>query len=567
MHSPRPFGESVGLAATAALFLCGIMSAQVEGTGPKPTIPGRRSLAGTLSPAQPNRTFPIKLGPGVYRLTYVSSASSAVLQVTVDGLAIGLTSPTQPFATVMRIVNDQLQGTTDLLPTGLCSSDVVADGTCAGQKFHFRLTHESAVSIKVTGRPKSVAAFKLLLDPIQTPPVAEELQVNAVFNAYLVFEGDTAKSAPVAEYRLRVPKGQRIGILVGSPDFTSVVEARTSDGVLVAENSGFNEILDPCREVRIDRLPKFDPYSQTDSYITLDPEDDTTYTVHVQARYPGETGLYILRTFDLSDPKIEPGQMRSGVLNRRTREFTLTTPPGWKPEGNRIMAYSALPISVVLKDASGRPLATSVNQPRESVQQGVQTSQLSLMYSTAIDLDAIQAASLANARLEFNGAYDIPDQMFLVGFAANWGSCGGGAIDPLATTYPPVAEFRDRGYPIEAIRGPLDKFEAILYSVARGSLRWYFLLQCPGGDQSDPADLVSNYIRFVPDHVPIADLLVDYEVAVRIQFSSGSGAARLWTRVRRRGYKEKQWQLDLAQGAKTQQLLADQLRDSLSHLK
>jgi hypothetical protein len=398
--------------------------------------------------------------------------------------------------------------------------------------------------------------------------VQQDLQVNAILNAYLASGGDTtAKSGPTDEYHLELRKGQRIGILVGSPDFTSVIDARMSDGTVVAENSGFNEFLDPCREVRIDRLPKFDPYSQTDSYITLDPESDTSYTIRVQARYPGETGLYILRTFDLSDPKIEPGQMRSGVLKRRMREFTVSVPPGWKPDGNRITAYSALPVTVVLKDAAGQPLAKAAPQPRDAVQQGVQTSQLSLMYSSVIDLDPIPAVSLSNARIEVAGIDDLPNQMFLVGLAANWGSCGGGAIDPLATTYPPLAEFRDRGYPVEAVRSPLEKFEALLYSVARGSLKWYFLLQSPGGDQSDPTDLVSNYVRFVPDHVALTDLLVDYEVAVRIQFSSGSGAARVWTRVQRRGYKEKLWQLDLALTAKTQQLFADQLRAGLSRLK
>ena len=167
------------------------------------------------------------------------------------------------------------------------------------------------------------------------PLLAEEdLQVNAVFNAYLASGGGTTpNSVPTGEYHLHLTKGQRIGILVGSPDFTSVIDARTQDGTVVAENSGFNELLDPCREVRIDRLPKFDPYSQTDSYITLDPGSDTSYFIRVQARYPSETGLYILRTFDLSDPKIEPGQMRSGVLSRRMREFTVSVPPGWKPEG------------------------------------------------------------------------------------------------------------------------------------------------------------------------------------------------------------------------------------------
>ena len=147
MRSAGPVRESAGLVAIAALVFGGIMSAQVEGTGPKPTIPGRQSMAGSLSPAQPNRTFAVKLRPGVYRLTYISSASPAVLQVTVDGVVVGLASPTQPFATVMRIVNDRLQGTTDLPPTGLCSSDVSTEGSCAGQKFHFRLTHESDVSI------------------------------------------------------------------------------------------------------------------------------------------------------------------------------------------------------------------------------------------------------------------------------------------------------------------------------------------------------------------------------------------------------------------------------------
>ena len=104
-------------------------------------------------------------------------------------------------------------------------------------------------------------------------------------------------------------------------------------------------------------------------------------------------------------------------------------------------------MSVVLKDATGQPLASAAPQPRDSMQNGVQTSQLSLMYSSVIDLDPIPAASLSNARIEVAGADDLPYQMFLVGLAANWGSCGGGAIDPLATTYPPLAEFRGPGLP------------------------------------------------------------------------------------------------------------------------
>ena len=110
--------------------------------------------------AQPARTFTVKLAPGLYRLQPISAVLPAVLQISVDGVAIGLASPTQPFATVMRIVNDRLQGTTDLPPTGLCSSDVSTDGVCAGQKFHFRLTHKGAVSIKVTARPKGAGPIQ-----------------------------------------------------------------------------------------------------------------------------------------------------------------------------------------------------------------------------------------------------------------------------------------------------------------------------------------------------------------------------------------------------------------------
>lgn len=549
-----------------AVILCGFLFAQ-EGPGPKPSIHGRQTFPGTLSPTAPTKSFSLKLPQGLYRLTYSSGQTSSVLQVSTDGAVIAQSSHAQPFATLMRVVNGQFQGTTDLPPTGLCSSDVSPDGACAGQKLHFRLSREALVSIKVTGKPKGISTFKLLLDPLQTAPVPDALQANAVFNAYLAFNDGPTQSEPTAAYQLRVVKGQTIGILVGSPDFTSVLDARGPDGKLAVENSGFNEMLDPCREIRIDRLPKFDPYSQTDSYITIAALEDTVFTIHVRARFAGETGLYILRTFELTDSRIEPKQMRSGVLIKGTRRFTVAVPAGWQPEGSRIIAYSPLPITMVLTDALGKPLATSVTQERDAVQAGVQTSQISQMYSTAIDLDQVQAASLPNARIEVTGENDVPNQMFLVGLAAYWGSCGGGAVDPVATVYPVAADFKDRGYPIEVSQISIDRFEASLYSVARGSLKWYFLLQSLTGDKSDPAELVSNYFRLVPEHVPLTDLLVDYEIALRVQLSPTTGAVRVWTRVQRRGYKEKQWQMDLSLTAKTQQTLADQLRDVLVRRK
>lgn len=557
------FKRISAIAAVTALFLPVVLSAQAEGTGLKPTIAGRRLLSGILSAAQPTKTFSVNLAPGLYRLTYLSKSAPAVLQVIANGVVVGSAARTQPFAIVMRIVNGQLRGTTDLPPTGLCSSDVSADGDCAGQKLHFRLSRQSVVVAKVSGHPAAAAAFQILLDPLQTAPVAEALQPDGVFNAYLAFDAGAAPTAPLAQYSLHVSRGQRVGILVGSPDFTSTVEVRNASGGLVGENSGFNELLDPCREIRIDRLPKFDPYSQTDSYLTVEAPEDTTYTITIGARYAGETGLYILRTFDITDPKIEPKQMRSGLLSQGTTGFVVTVPPGWRADGSRIAGYSPLPITILLKDASGRLLATSTDQPRDEIQKGVQTSQLSQMYSTSISLDGVEAAALTNARLEVKGAYDSPGQSFLVGLAAEWGACGGGAIDPLAVTYPALADFRDRGYPVAAAKSPLAAFEALLYAVARRDLRWNILLQCPGGEQKDPADLISDFVRLVPEQVSITNLLVDYQVAIRVQFSPGSGATRLWTLVERRGAKEKQWQVDLAETAKTQQRLADGMRAHL----
>jgi hypothetical protein len=544
--------------------MSGGLCAQIEGPGPKPTIAGRRLLAGTLTPALPSKTFSATLTPGLYRLTYLSASAPAVLQVSVDGVLVGSAAHFQPFATVMRLVNGQLKGTVDLAPTGLCSSDVAGDGDCAGQKLHFRLMRQSVVSVKVTGRPAKAASFQLLLDPLQTAPVPVELSVNNVFNAYLAFGESAPTAPPLASYRLRMAAGQRVGILIGSPDFTSTVEARSLSGTLIAANSGFNELLDPCREVRIDRLPKFDPYSQTDSYIAIEALEETTYTINVRPRFAGESGLFILRTFDITDPKIEPKQMRLGYLGQGPNEFVVSIPAGWQSGGSRIAGYSSVPISVVLKDASGRTLATSVNQPRDPVQPGVQTSQLSLMQATAIDLDSIEPAALAGARIEVKTVYDTPGQFFLIGFAAEWGSCGGGAVDPVAVIYPMPSDFSDRGYPLAAPQKPLAVFEAIMYDVARSDLKWNLLLQAAGNDQKDPADLISNYVRLVPDQASISSLLVDYQVAVRAQFSPTTGATRLWTRVERRGFKEKDWHVDVAETAKAQQRFVDRLRDHLS---
>jgi hypothetical protein len=128
--------------------------------------------------------------------------------------------------------------------------------------------------------------------------------------------------------------------------------------------------------------------------------------------------------------------------------------------------------------------------------------------------------------------------------AVEWGSFGGGAVDPVGIIYPAVSEFSDRGYPITVPQKPLAVFEAILYDVARSDLKWNVLLQAPGGDQKDPTDLVSNYVRLVPEQASLSNLLVDYQVAVRAQFSPMTGATRLWTRVERWGFREKDWRVD-----------------------
>jgi len=107
----------------AAILCCTALSAQDEGTGPRPNIPRRQTLSGTILPGQSTKTFPLKLGPGVYHVTYISKSARAVVQVVADGALIGQSSHTQPFATVMHIVNGDLRGTVDFPPTGLCSSD------------------------------------------------------------------------------------------------------------------------------------------------------------------------------------------------------------------------------------------------------------------------------------------------------------------------------------------------------------------------------------------------------------------------------------------------------------
>ena len=98
-------------------------------------------------------------------------------------------------------------------------------------------------------------------------------------------------------------------------------------------------------------------------------------------------------------------------------------------------------------------------------------------------------------------------------------------------------------------KAPLPQFEALLYSVARRSMNWYFLLQSPDGDQHDPVDFISNYAHFDPARVPITSYLVDYQIALRAQVSPNTGTIRVWTRVERRGFKEKSWQFDLSESA------------------
>ncbi len=152
-----------------ALALCGTAHGQDEGIGHKISIPGRRELLGTISPSRKTKTFVVNLDSGLYRITYFSNTSPAIVQVSENAVSFGSAGPARPMTTIMQILNGQLQKTIDLPPTGLCSSDVARDQNCAGQKLHFRVGAPAAVSIEVSGVPKTVSSFRLLLDPITFP--------------------------------------------------------------------------------------------------------------------------------------------------------------------------------------------------------------------------------------------------------------------------------------------------------------------------------------------------------------------------------------------------------------
>jgi hypothetical protein len=487
--------------------------------------------------------------------------------VSEKAVSFGSAAPARPMTTIMRIVNAQMQKTIDLPPTGLCSPDVAQDQDCAGQKLHFRVTEPAAISIDISGDPKAVSPFQLLLDPIAIPQPDDQMAISKVYTSYLAFDDRTPTRSPVAKYHLSLSRGQRVGVLFGSPDFGGMLEIRDSHGGLVAQNGGFNEFFDPCDKVRIDRLPAVDPLSQADSYVTFEASDDMNYEVVVRARNTGETGLYIVRTFDLKDSAIEPERMRSGVLRHIPAQFSLLLLPHWRALGPQVTAYSPLPISITLKDSSGRSLLNSGTATKPDIKTGLQPSQLSMLYSATLDLDPLDDTTISNSHIEVAGI-DPPDgQFFLVGLAASWGSCGGGAVDPIAVVYPQKSDFKDVGFPLTGSKAPLSQFEALLYSVARRKMNWYFLLQSPDGDQIDPVDLISNYAHFEPEHVPITAYLVDYQIALRAQFSPNIGTIRVWTRVERKGFKENLWQFDLSESARAQQRLADTLRDQLAGQK
>jgi len=551
----------LGALAIVALACSLDLFAQEEGPGPSAAPVGRRQFSGTLAPNQPSKTFSLSLQPGLYRLAYFSKTAPATLEVTTGGIVLATAGPTQPFTTIMKIVNGRLQKTIDLPPTGLCTSDIAQAGDCALEKLHLRLEKTATISVKVSGRPVSVAPFKVVFDPLQTLPASDTIAIGKIDTNYLSYADTRPNAPPVTSYKLRVAKGQRVGVLLGSPDFMPLLEVRDSTGKLVAANSNFNELFDPCAKVRIDRLPPFDPLSQAASYLTLEPPDvDTEYTVNVKARNPGETGLYILRISNLPDLAIAPQQMRSGTLSPQPISYSLALLPYWRGLGPEIAAYSFVPVSVTLRDKTGRSLATSEAHTPQPFQRGVQASQLSMMYSATIDLTNFEDATLSESHVEVSGSQDTSGQFYLVGLAAAWGSCGGGAIDPIAVTFPAASDFKDVGFALPETKRTVSQFEAQLYDAARRNLNWYFLLEATNGEKSDPTELVSNYVRFVPAHPSFTTWLVDYQLAIRAQFSPSTGATKIWTRVERRGYKEKQWTLDLTETARSQQQLVESLR-------
>jgi hypothetical protein len=539
-----------------------VASAQSEGSGAtSPQRPGRRELKGTLTQADVKKSFSEQFAPGLYRLTYLSETAPAVIELQADGKILGRSAPTQPFAVVL---GGRSGRPVELMPTGLCSSDVAPEDTCAVGKLHFRITQSEKLTISVEGLAESPGDFQILVDPLQEAVETRTLATGGIVTSYLAFAGKPAVESPQAEFAMQLSKGQRIGILLGSPDFTTALEVLDATGKLVASNSDFNGFLDPCREVRIDRLPKFDPLSQSDSYLTFQSSEGGTYTVRVSPRYRTETGLYILRSFDVTDPRITVDQMRTGyVVGTQSPEFAVSLPAGWQSQGSQIIAYSPLPIRVELTDEAGRSLAEATQGKTSEFESGLHPQDLEMLHWSSISLDLVDAVKLANARIRVKAKEPVGEQFFLVGLGTRWGSCGGGAVEPIAVLYPAVGDFRDQGYPVGAPKMSVAELEALLYSTTRSGLRWYFLIQAPEGEDKDPEILVSSYARYVPDHVSLSELLVEFHVAIRVQFSPTSGATRLWTLVERHGYKERDWHLDVTESAKAQQAFAGRITQAI----
>jgi len=535
--------------------------AQEQGSSNLTQITGRKELRGTFTDKVVRKTFSDQLVPGLYRLTYLSESSPAVVTVqTEDGQLIGRSAPTAPLATVLSGRGRPVERK----PPGLCTSDVAPEEACAGEKVHFRITQLQKLVISVEGLPQSPGDFTVLLDPLKDQPETHSLPVKTTITAYLAFGSESAGKGPQAEFALELSKGQRVGILGASPDFTTVLELFDQKGNLVASNSDFNGLLDPCREVQIDHLPKFDPLSQSNSYFAYQSNSGGTFKVRISPRYRTETGLYILRSFDVTEPAITTNQMRTGfVSGQQSSEFMVNLPPGWKPEGSQIVAYSSLPIHIELTDAQGQNLAQSSESKTNDFVSGRQLQNLDMLHSSSIALDTIDPARLATSRIRVTSKEPVADQFFLVGLATRWGSCGGGAVEPITILYPAVSDFTDQGYPLTAPKMSVAEIEVLLYSAARNGLRWYFLLQGTGVPDKDPQVLISSYARYLPERSSITELLVEFQVAVRVQYSPATGAARFWTRVERHGYKEKDWHADAPESAKAQQALATQIEQAL----
>jgi hypothetical protein len=539
-----------------------VASAQSEGSSAtSPQLAGRRELRGALTQTEVHKNFSEQFTAGLYRLTYLSETAPAVVELQAEGKTLGRSAPTQPFATVL---GGRSGRPVELKPTGLCTSDVAPEDTCAVGKLHFRVTQSQKLTISVQGLAGSPGDFRILVDRLQEPTETRTLPTDGIVTSYLAFGGKPAVESPQAEFAMQLSKGQRIGVLLGSPDFTTAVEVLDATGKLVASNSDFNGFLDPCREVRIDRLPKFDPLSQSDSYVTFQSNEGGAYTVRVSPRYRTETGLYILRSFDVTDSRITVGQMRTGyVVGTKSPEFAVSLPVGWQSQGNQIIAYSPLPVRVELTDEAGQSLAEATEGKTSKFESGLHPQDLEMLHWSSISLDNVDVTKLANARIRVQAKEPVAEQFFLVGLGTRWGSCGGGAVEPIAVLYPAFGDFRDQGYPVSAPKMSVAELEALLYSTTRAGLRWYFLIQAPEGEDKDPEILVSSYAPYVPDHVSLSELLVEFHVAIRVQFSPTSGATRLWTLVERHGYKERDWHLDVTESAKAQQAFAGRVAQAI----